>query len=169
MEFQGQGNADGTLKLSAFTKDEVRRYLAENGPARFTITFDLPESGKMRRFYHGAVLPLWAYLDGKDHRSAHVRHDLAELAKLEFNGAELVVNGQLKKIGRSTKGRVVLGPHVEKVITYLEENYSIDRTQCLDPDDFKHFIGAVYMHGKYDTYIDYLLELNRIPRIAQGV
>jgi hypothetical protein len=166
MEFQCRGHANGRLEFGPHARAQFMEFLRKNGPLRLHITPELPESGKLRRFFHGAVIPLWAYLDGKDYKDYEVRRDLHELAKLEFNGQIIVVHGETKKVGRSSKG-AALRPFVEQVITYLEENYGIDRATFLDPADYKHFIGAIYMHGEYDTYIDYLLALKRLPSIKQ--
>jgi hypothetical protein len=162
-EWNITGHPDGTITLGR-VKPAIQEYLRKyDHPIRLTLQHDAPESGAMRRYYHGAVIPLWVYLDGKDHRSAEVRRDYTELAKIEFNGQILYVNGQERRIGRSTKGSAILGPHLETVIAYLEENYAIDRTRCLDPEHYKTFISTIYMHGKYDTYIDFLLAEGRLP------
>lgn len=142
-----------------------KHYLAEHPGMVLKITPVLPESQKQRRFYHGAVLPLWAYLDGKDYRSHQVLDDLHEVAKLEFNGEVITVAGVPRKVGRSTAGMLRDG-FLERVIGYLEENYGIDPSQCLNPADYKHFIDEVLLYGKYDTYIDYLKDLHRVPTIS---
>jgi hypothetical protein len=121
----------------------------------------LPESGKQRRFYHGAIIPLWAFLDGKDYKDKQVLADLHEVAKLEFNGELITVGGVVRKVGRSTVGKLNEG-FLERVISYLEENYAIDPGQCLNPTEYKKFVNEIYMHGKYDTYIDYLVALGRL-------
>jgi len=137
-------------------RERVRLWCKENEGARLEISAMLPESKKQRRFYHGAVIPLWSYLDGKDYRDSQVLADLHELAKLEFNGAIIVVGGKTRKVGRSTKGALRDG-YLERVIEYLEENYGIKRQEFLDPKDYKYFRDAVYMTGEYDCYIDYLI------------
>lgn len=159
MEFQGQGNTDGTLKLSAFAKDEVRKYLAVNGPARFTITFDLPESGKMRRWYEGAVVPLIAfYQEGMDHRSAADRFKVREWLKSEFNGEIVNIGGRVQRIAKSSKGRAVFNPFVERVTDWLIEQYAPPQ-QALDPEKFKMWRDTIRSFGGPDTYIDYLCEI----------
>ena len=72
-------------------------------------------------------------------------------------------HGEPKKVGRSTRGSIALRPFVERIILYLEENYAIDRTRCLDVKDYKHFLDTIYMHGGYEHYLDYLIEMGRVP------
>lgn len=171
MEWQALGNDDGTLRLGPVVKAKFREYLKENGPCRLTITHNLPESGKVRRFYHGAVLPLWAYLDGKDHRDHQLLADLHELAKLEFNGEIIVIGGEMKKVGRSSKGWQ-LQEFVERVVTFLEEQYGIDRAQVLNPEDYKYWRDVVVTTYSVsadapDTFIDYLVETGKLKAITK--
>jgi hypothetical protein len=168
MEWHGTGEEDGRITLSRYTKADFREYLRVNGPCRITISHDLPESGKLRRFYHGAVLPLWAFLDGKDHRDSKIIADLHEVAKIEFNGEIITVGGMARKIGRSSKGWQ-LQEFVERVITYMEENYGIDRAQCLNPDDYKHWRDTVVTTYSVntdapDTFIDHLVQMGRLRK-----
>jgi hypothetical protein len=68
-----------------------------------------------------------------------------------------------RKIGRSTAGSLSSG-FLERVIIYLEENYAINRGDCLDPTEYKRFDAEVYMHGEYDTFIDYLVAIGKLPK-----
>jgi len=34
---------------------------------------------------------------------------------------------------------------------------------CLSPKDYKEFVNAGHMVGEYDTYIDYLILLRKVP------
>ncbi len=162
MEFLGRIKPGGGLDFGERNGVIFKRYLAENPGIVLRITPVLPESGKQRRFYHGAVIPLWAYLDGKDHRDHKVLADLHELAKLEFNGEIITVAGVPHKIGRSTQGKLRDG-FLERVVEYLVEQYGIDPSVCLNPTEYKRFMDEIYMHGKYDDYIAYLIELGRVP------
>ncbi len=114
--------------------------------------------------YHGAYLPLWAFLDGKDYKDSAVLEVLHEVAKLEFNPTVVVVNGKEKKIGKSTKGKLNKG-FMERILDYLIENYAIDPAEVLNPDHYKDFKDRIYPYTtKYDTYIDYLLDLGVLKR-----
>src|ERR1700709_239769 len=96
--------SDGHLNMGQRNTAMFLNFVKENPGVPWKLTPMLPESGKQRRFYHAAVLPLWAYLDGKDYRDSQVLADLHEVAKVEFNGAIIVVNGETRRVGRSTKG-----------------------------------------------------------------
>jgi hypothetical protein len=79
-------------------------------------------------------------------------------------------NGKSVKVGLSTKGLLKEtdkqnSGYVERVISYIEENYGVDRTKVLNTAHYKDFVDRVYSVSKYDDYIDYLVELNFLPRI----
>jgi len=106
MEFQCRGHADGTLEFGAYGRVQFKEFLRKNGPLRLHITPELPESGKLRRFYEGAVVPLIAfYQEGMDHRSGDDRRSIREWLKEEFNGEMVVIGGKTHIVGKTTKGR----------------------------------------------------------------
>jgi hypothetical protein len=127
-------------------------------PARIRIEFLSPESQGQRKFYHGAVLTLWAFLNGWDYKDSDVLDFLHNEAKNEFNGEIVILDGIKKKRGKSTKGELNHG-YLERLIDHLEDQYGIDRRKVLNPNHYKDFRDRIYMEGKYDTYIDYLLDL----------
>lgn len=141
------------LDFGSRTK-ELREFCEKNPKTPFMLTALLPESRKMRNFYHGAVLRLWAYLDGADYKDWHVVHDYEDIAKLEFCPEVKRGGGKNYIVPGSTKGK--LGEVIEKVIEMLEDQYGIDRLIVLNPKDYKDFINRVYADGDYDTYIEYL-------------
>lgn len=158
----------GKYKLEGFdfgdSRDRVLKHCTHNVGKRFTLEDFIPESNKQRGFYHGAVLTLWAYLDMKNYKDPSVLDSYHELAKMEFNPEIIVTKGKSVKVGKSTKGELNHG-FLEKVIDNLVDNYGIEREKCLLPKDYKYFKDKVFMDGKYDTYIDYLIDLKRIPII----
>ena len=77
----------------------------------------------------------------------------------EFNGEIIYRSGKEEKIGKSTKSQLNEG-YLERVIEFLEEQYAIDRTKVLNPEMYKDFMDRIYGEGNYETYIDYLKELN---------
>lgn len=139
-------------------------FLRKHPGALVRISTVLPESNKQRAFYHGAVLPLWAYLDGKDYRSSAVLDDMHELAKFEFNGGIVTVAGKSQKVGRSTKGKEALARHIERVIDFLVEQYGIDRSAVLNPEEYKSYRDTVLMDGRFETYIDYLVSTGALAK-----
>lgn len=148
-------------------QSKARAHVFASDPANEGTVFDstqrIPDSKKQRGFYHGAVIPLWAYLDGKDYTDHRVLNDLHEVAKMESNGIVIVVNGEPRKIGRTTSGKLRDG-YIDRVIAYLEQNYGIDRMACLNPEDYKRFMAEVYSFGKYETYIDYMIDVGTLPK-----
>lgn len=150
---------NGGLKFeSDRQRTEFKNFLKEHEGARLKFEMIVPESPRQRAFYHGAVIPLWAYLDGKDYRDADVLEYMHEIAKREFNGDIVVVNGKTEKIGKSSKGLLKDG-YLERVIDYLAENYGIDPSVVLNPELYKRFRDTVYPYESYDTFIDYLVDL----------
>lgn len=161
MEFLFRVDRAGGLDFGERGRAYFKSWLKANPGVLCKITPMLPESSKQRRFYHGAIIPLWAFLDGKDYRNANVLADLHEIAKYEFNGHEVIVDGKKMNVGRSTKGKE-LAPYIERVIEHLVDNYGIDPTEVLDPKKYKTFSDTVFMEGNYETYIDYMVADGRL-------
>jgi hypothetical protein len=159
MEFECRGTKEGRLQFGPYVKAQFLTFLKENGPVRLKITPELPESSKLRRYYEGAVVPLVAYYqEGLDHRSHEDRRKIREWLKEEFNGEMVEINGKVHTVAKSTKGRAVLAPFVERVIDWINENYD-PPSEALDPEKYKHWRDTVFPFGGADTYIDYLVEL----------
>lgn len=160
MEFECRGTKEGKLDFGPYNRARFMQYLKDNGPLRLKITPELPESGKMRRFYEGAVVPLVCfYQHNFDHRNAEHRRQVREWMKEEFNGELVNINGIIHTVAKSTKGRAVLGPFVERVIDWLNDNYDVP-AEALDPERYKTWRDTIFPYGGPDTYIDYLVSLN---------
>lgn len=169
--FIAKARADGGLEMSDYQRASLRKYNRENADRKIRLTMDreTPESRVQRKMYHGAYLPLWAYLDGKDYKNYQVLADLHEVAKLEFNPAVIVVGGKSKKIGKSTKGDLNKG-FMQRFLDNLIENYGIDPAKVLNPEHYKHFKDAIWPFStKYDTYIDYLIDLKLLPLVSSEI
>lgn len=159
MEFQCRGTAEGQLEFSPFNRAKFKQFLSQNPGIRLKITADLPESGKLRRYFEGAIVPLIAfYQEGMDHRSSDDRRAVREWLKQEFNGAMIEVAGKMHVVGRTTKGRDQLNPFVERVTDWLVENYAPPQ-EALDPEKFKEWRDTIFPRGGPDNYIDYLQEI----------
>jgi hypothetical protein len=139
---------------------ELKALLNDNPNTPLRLTVLLPESRAMRKFYQGAVLHLWAYLDGKNHKDWRVVKQYEKLAKIEYAGEIFITHGRTYKMPGSTRGK--LDEITEKVICMLEEEYGIERMKVLDPEHYKDFRDRIYPAGEYDTYIEYLIALNRL-------
>jgi hypothetical protein len=160
MDFHPLVNQDGPFSFGVYKRNEFKEYARLHGPVRARITFDLPESGKLRRFFEGAVVSLVAfYQEGMDHRSDDDRRKVREWLKEEFNGEMVAINGTVHTVAKSTKGAAVLGPFVERCMDWLIENYEPPR-EALDPERFKHWRDTIFPNGGADNFLDYLAELN---------
>lgn len=165
MQYHFQAKKGKISMLSEFTREAFRKHLVNNEGAVFDIVKRTPESRKQRKYYHGAVLQLFAYLDGKNYRDSSVIDQYHELCKVEFNGEIIVAKSLTVKIGRSTRGKLHDG-YLERIIAHLEENYGIDRSKVLDPKLHKKFMAEIYpFETKYETFIDYLIELKLLNDI----
>ena len=163
--FLGQSK-DGHLSMgSEYNAIRFRQDLRANDGARYRIERLTPESGKQRRFYHGGVLPVWAYLNGYDYKDSNTLDWLHHHAKNEFNGEVVMLDGKPTKKGKSTKGALNKG-YLDRIIDYLEDQYGIDRTQVLDPEQYKYWRDKLLPSGEteYLNYIDYMLSLNLLPK-----
>ncbi len=151
---------DGTLMMTPHQDATKRQYVKDNpGRMRITLQTMKVESRKQRGFYHGGVLSLWAYLDGKDYKNADIIARYHEVAKLEFNPTIEIVNGEPKKIGGTTTDGH-LQKHIEDCIDYLVDNYGIDPGIVLNTKLYKKFRDTVIGYtDKYDTFIDYMHDL----------
>jgi len=159
MEFEARGLKDGTLEFGQYGRGRFRQYLAQNGPIRLKITPELPESGKLRRYFEGCLVPLVAYYsENMDHRNGEDRRKIREWLKAEFNGEMVDIGGRAQIVAKSTKGWPVLNPFVERVVDWLKENYD-PPAEALDPAKYKHWRNAVWPAGGPDTFIDYLVAL----------
>ena len=152
---------NGGMSFNDYTKARFKDDLKANENARYEIKRLTPESRSMRGFLHGAVYPLWAWLDGKEHRDPEVIRHIHDIAKLEFNGSFFILEGKSHKVSKSTKG-VLLLEYIERVITNLEEQYGINRAECLDPNKFKAWRDK--MLSDHDSYIEYLQSIGSLSK-----
>lgn len=157
MEFIGRIQKDGDIDFGERNGAIFRKMLRDNPGMLLKITQVLPESDKQRRFLEGAVIPLATFhQEGLDYRNPDDCRKVREWLKEEFNSELVVVGGRAHRIAKSTKGREALQPFLERVVTWLIENYA-PPSEALDPDAYKHWRDTVFPTGGPDTYIDYLL------------
>lgn len=152
---------NGRLKHSSdYNRARLNEDIRLNEGARYRIERETPESKDQRGFLHGAVYPLWAYLDGNNFKDNEVINHYHHKAKIEFNGGMLIRNGKPELYGKSTKG--VLNNFTNKVVDYLEEHYAVDREEVLDTKAYKHWRDAIYPAGGPETYIEYMVEIGNL-------
>ena len=144
-------------------RNDYKKFVAENEGIRAEIIPTLPESKNQRRYFEGAVIPMWTFLDGLDYKDHSINKDTRDIAHQEFLGELKYRNDKPYRVGTTSKGK--LKEITESTILFLEEQYGIDRMKVLNPDDYDKFIDEVYMDGHFETYIDYLIFLNRIPLV----
>lgn len=164
MEFDCRAH-NGGLQFNSYTRAKLLTFIKENPSMRFTLVADMPESGKLRRYYEGAIVPLIAfYQEGLDHRESEDRRKIREWLKQEFNGEMVKIGEKMQVVGRTTKGRARLNPFVERVVDWLTENYSPPQ-EALDPEKYKHWRDTIFPDGGPDNYIDYLAQLGLLRRV----
>lgn len=152
---------DGGVAMTDYQRATYRDFIKKNAGKKVRIVAEelTPESKNQRRFYHGAVLTLWAYLDGNDYKNPKVLEHYHEFAKKEFNPEILIINGKKERFGKSTKGELNHG-YVEKVIENLVDQYGIDPAKVLNVELYKKFRDQINIMGDYDTFIDYMIDVN---------
>lgn len=156
---------NGRLNMeSEFARENFRKFLLKFEGARIALVPVIPESKKQRGMFEGAYIPLWVYLDGKDHRDTEICNDYHELAKLEFNAGTVVLNGTPRKYGKSTKGKKALQSTMDKMLDYLVENYAIDPMEVLNTEHYFDWKNRIFPFGGPDNYIDYMVEMGKLKR-----
>ena len=167
MEWHATGIPEGDAVRIQFhprTKAEFKAYVLENGPIRLTVTHDRPESAKMRRWYEGGLVRLIThYQEGLDHHDPEHRRKVREWLKAEFNAEIIEVAGKAQRVAKSTAGRAVFEPFVERVQDWFVENYA-PPLEAMDPERWKAWNDTVRtIPGSVDNYLDYLIEIGILP------
>ena len=160
-KFNAISTGKGLSVGSPYNKARFYKDLEENKGARYQIMRLTPESDKQRSFYHGAIISLWAYLNGMDFKDSATLKWLHEHAKKEFNGEIVMLDGKETKRGKTTKGKLNQG-YIDRVVDFLEEQYGIDRGVVFDPELYKKWKNEIYAFGGADSFIEYMQELNLI-------
>lgn len=154
--FQAQ-SVDGKLKISR----TLSQHVLSHPKMRYDVTPVLPESREMRGFYHGAVCALFCHL--QEHLDHHKAEDVAwahEWFKMHLNADLRIIDGKPEIIGKTTKGK--LSDHIEKCIEMLEDDYGVNRQECLDPSKYKDWRDRIFPDGGPRTYIDYLVSIGKL-------
>ncbi|CCD89878.1 protein of unknown function [Bradyrhizobium sp. ORS 285] len=158
-EWTAIGHPDGRITLGR-SKASIIEYLQrQGGEIALTITHDPPESNKKRKWFEGGLVRLICYYqEGFDHNNPEHRRRVREWLKVEFNADLVTVAGKVQRVARSTKGRMVFDPYVERVENWFIENYS-PPIEAMDPKKWKHWHETIFPSGGPDNYIDYLIEI----------
>jgi hypothetical protein len=158
--FNFKCTADGGMEFTETTKAYFKNFLKSN-PGRWMKIEPLRvESSKQRRFFEGAVVPLFAYYqENLDYHNADDLRKAREWLKIEFNGEILTVSGKAHKVGKTTRGEA-LNDFVERVIAGMEEQGA--QVELLNPEDYKYWRDVLFGSGIHDSYIDYLLDSGKL-------
>ena len=165
--FWAQSKDDKLNLGSGYLRNRFAADLQANPGARYKIERITPESRKQRGFYHGAVIPLWAYLNEMDYHDGDILDMLHGEAKKEFNGDMVVIDGKPRHVGRSTKGELAQG-YLDKFVDYLEEQYAIDRTKVLDTKQYEKWRDEIFAFSPQDgpdCFICYMKEIGWLPKV----
>jgi hypothetical protein len=144
-------------------RDKILHHAKFHKGERFIVEDLIPESRKQRRFYEGAVLPMWAFLDGNDHKDSNTVEQYHKYSNEEFNPEFKLIDGKSRNVGASSKGKLS-GENgiINKVIDHLEEHYGINREEVLLPAQYKNWKDTIYPYGGPDNYIDYLVSIGKL-------
>lgn len=163
-KFKFKTRSDGGMQFDEKYREAYINYAKKNPDRNMVIEPEHIESTNQRRFFEGGLITLFAYLDGLDYKDYQVIKDLREyVIKPEFSPGTMLVRGKTVKIGKSTKGELDI--IIERMIDWMEHEYGIDRDQCMDTKDFKKFRDTIWGFSNYDTYIDYLVDMKRLPEV----
>ena len=162
--FYAIATKDGGFDVgSDYNRARVKQWLKDHAGTRLKFEAMTPESNKQRRFFEGAVVPLVAfYQEGMSHTNTDDLRKVREWLKIEFNGEFISIKGKSVKVAKSTKGELNRG-FLERVQDWMEENgYAVE---VLNPKEYEHWRDAIFPYSGPDNYIDYLVELKKLPNL----
>ena len=155
----------GRLNMNEHTKKLFIDFLRENEDMRVEIKALTPESGQMRGFFEGGIVPFITFFqEGMNHRDYKDVHKVREWLKTEFNGDIVVLGGKQHHVTKSSKG--VLKEFIERVLDWAgEQGYPIE---LLNPDDYKRWRDEIFPTGEIDdpdNYIDFLVKIGKLHKL----
>ena len=158
-EYHCRISEDGGFNFGERERVYFKQFMKSNPGMLLKIIPVLPESKKQRKMFEGAFVPLVTYYqEGLDHTSTEDLERVRWWLKKEFNGEMVEIGGKVEKVPKSTKGRDVLQPFMERVLNWIIEQYS-PPPEALEPSKYKYWKDAIRPYGGADNYIDYLKEL----------
>lgn len=160
MEFHARITHTAGLNFGERNRGIFLQFMKKNPGLLLLITPMFPESKKQRAYLEGAIFPLVTYYqENLDHHEAEDVRAVREWLKQEFNGKMITVDGRQKIVAQTTRGRENLQPFLEKVVTWLMDNYSPPQ-EALDPKNYKQWRDTVMPTEGPENYIDYLVQRN---------
>lgn len=156
-----RANSNGTLNMTSYNKARLKEYMKQNHGKLMVIRPKQIESSKQRGWFEGALIPLIAYYqEFMDHRNGEDLDQVRQWLKLEFNADLVAIGGKTHKIAKSTKGVLNEGL-IENILAWANEQGM--KTELLDPQIYKHWHDTLYPYGGPDNFIDYLVEIKKLP------
>jgi hypothetical protein len=147
----------GAFGVTDYWRAKLNDYVHKNGEARAIVEILTLESRKLRGYFHGSLIPVWAYCNELDYRDHKVLEQLFEVAKQEFSPEILIVDKVPRKVSASSKGRA-LKKLTESLYDYLVENYAVDE-RAINPNEYKKFADEIYGTSDYEDFIAYAIDM----------
>jgi hypothetical protein len=149
------------LNFSAYNKIRLREWMKENHGKLMVLRPKQIESSKQRGWFEGGLIPFIAYhQEFLDHRDKEDLEQVREWLKMEFNADLVAIGGKIHKVAKSTKGVLNEGL-IETILGWANEQGM--KTELLDPKIWKHWHDTIYPFGGPDNFIDYLVEIKKLP------
>lgn len=154
-----------SLELSDYNKRRLHDVSIQNGGScRGHIVFNMPESSKERRFFHGALIRLWVYLDGSDWKDSTTCNRYFEIFMLENFPEVQKINGKIHTFGKSSKGAKMLNACTERLVDYLCDSYGFRHdSPVFATANFKKWRDELMSYSNED-YIEYLVRTKVIDK-----
>lgn len=148
----------GKIEVNEYWTKRINQACKDvGGSIRGFIDTNVVESKNQRAFYHGAIIPLWAYLNDLDYRDHKILEQVHIILATEFNGELLIAKGKSYKVPTSTKGKLNKG-YMEAIIDNMVENYAIDPMKVLDIEEYKRFRDTIFPYSDIDNFITYMIK-----------
>lgn len=153
------------LEVSEYHSKLIKQSVTDSGgPIRATIVPHIIESPKQRRYLHGCLLPLWAYMDGNDYIDSETLERYFEDFKLEHFPETLKIHGKVKLFGKSSRGAKALNKVVEKLTDMLVEEYGLSYTSpVLITDNYKQWRDELASFST-ESFIEYAERMKWIDK-----
>lgn len=155
------------FEITEYWRKVLKQAVTDNDsqPIRAQIVPLTIESRKQRKYLMGALLPLWVYLDGGDHKDSEMCGRYFEDFKLEYFPEAIKIKGKVKLFGKSSKGSKMLSAVIDRMIDMLVEHYGLEYgSPVLLPDVYKNFRDELFSTGPWESFLDYAISMKWINK-----
>ncbi len=156
------------LEIGEFNRAALHDFLhaKENQGKRIVIEDRVPESRQQRAWFEGALVPLVTfYQEGMDHKESEDNRKVREWLMQEFNSEGITINGKYHLVKQTSKSK--LNDLIERIMDWMTENGY--QTELLVPKEYEKWRDEIFPFGGPETYIDYLVSINRLRALEKGV